>query len=433
MTLALCKLLAVCATFIILLRFRVPLWLTIGAGCMETALFSNLHPYSWPSILAGVLGNADFLFLCLMIFLIMFLSRLQDATGQSKKLVTGLERHLGSKRIGLVLFPALVGLLPMPGGALFSCPMVRTAAEGTGISERRKALINYWFRHIWELAWPLYPGYALICSLLQIPLTLYWRYTFPLVFMSLGLGCFFYLRNIENSVELHTASDASQKQETDESLFAALLNALPVVVTLVGAGVFGLVFDRLFPNLPGQAAFSVALTLGTGTALWQGRRDLSEPLHATAFNRGMARMMLLLLALFVFKDVVRAAGIVDAFNHIGVTVPLVALTFIAVPLLCGVLAGVMVGYVGMCFPILLGVLHTTPGLSPYTAPLIVLATVAGNCGQLLSPVHVCLVVTGEYFSISLPAMLRRLALPTALFLIGGTLWSFCLYFFNAHF
>jgi hypothetical protein len=147
----------------------------------------------------------------------------------------------------------------------------------------------------------------------------------------------------------------------------------------------------------------------------------------------MARMMLLLLALFVFKDTIRVAGVVDAFSHIGANALVIVSAFVILPMLSGILTGVMVGFVGMCFPILIGILQATPALQAYMAPLIVLATVAGNCGQLLSPVHVCLVVTGEYFGTNLADMWQRLIAPVGVFLLAGSLWTLCLYVLDARF
>ncbi|MDR3319759.1 MAG: DUF401 family protein [Desulfovibrio sp.] len=437
---ALFRLLALCATLLILLRLHLPLWLTICGGCVEVATFSGISPASWPSIIFGVLTNANFLLLCLMVFLTMLLSSVQDATGQSKKLVTGLEKHLRRPRIRLVLFPALVGLLPMPGGALFSCPMIRAAADGMEISENRKAIINYWFRHIWETAWPLYPGYALICALMQIPLTLFWRYTFPLVFLAFGVGWFFYLRDLDTSKTASWSEEPAPETEDkagsdpgESSLWNVLLNALPIVITLAGAAVFGLLFDLFFPKLPGQTAFSVSLALAVLTALRQGRDATLVKLCKLAFNKSAARMLLLLFALFVFKDTIRIAGIVDAFSHIEANYLVIVLTFIVVPLLSGILTGIMVGFVGMCFPILIGILHATPALQEHALPLVILATIAGNCGQMLSPVHVCLVVTMEYFGTSLTGMYRRLATPVSLMMLGGSLWVLCLQLSGARF
>ncbi len=67
----------------------------------------------------------------------------------------------------------------MPGGAIFSAPMIQEAASGLDVSGRDKVVINYWFRHVWELTWPLYPGMILAASLCGMSIFEYIGYTFP--------------------------------------------------------------------------------------------------------------------------------------------------------------------------------------------------------------------------------------------------------------
>lgn len=443
--LAMGKLALIFAVLILLLRRRVSLWLTIFAGCLVAALLSGISPAVWPSLLLGVLRQPGFLILCLMIFLILLLSGVQEATGQSHKLVEGLERYIHSPRIRLVLFPALIGLLPMPGGALFSCPMIRDAARKMNLSGEKKTLINYWFRHIWELAWPLYPGYALTCSLLNIPITTLWKYSFPMVFVAFTGGWFFLLRDLDRNLEPgksveRTPEESGPEGETspeamahqgrkadpdapggDESLFAVLLHALPIAVTLGGAAVFGLLFDIFLPEVPGQIVFSLSLALAIATALYQGRGTRTRPLRDIAFSRNTGRIMLLLFVIYLFKDTIAEGGIVASLSQLGDSTPMVLLTFLIVPFISGLLTGILVGLVGLAFPILLGVLAHSH-LQEYTAALVVLGLVAGNCGQMLSPLHVCLVVTCEFFTTSLPVILRSLLLPTLCSFIGGVIW-----------
>ena len=124
------------------------------------------------------------------------LSGVQGASGQGRRLVLSLERIIRWPRVPLIIFPAMVGLLLMPGGALFSCPMLEEADQGLNIEPGRKVLINYWFRHIWEVSWPLYPGYVLVSSLLGLDLPTLLRYTFPIVVMAVVIGWFFLMRDI---------------------------------------------------------------------------------------------------------------------------------------------------------------------------------------------------------------------------------------------
>ena len=51
----------------------------------------------------------------------------------------GLLRNAG---LNLVVFPALIGLLPMPGGAIFSAPMVKNIGQRHALSGDRLSFIN---------------------------------------------------------------------------------------------------------------------------------------------------------------------------------------------------------------------------------------------------------------------------------------------------
>ena len=427
--LALGKLALIFSLILLLLRFKIALRAAILAGSLMVALLAGLSPAEWPGILFNSLTDKYFAILLLMVFLILLLSGVQEATGQSRKMVREVAFYLHSPRLRLVLFPALVGLLPMPGGALFSCPMVKATAQGMkNVTNERKSLINYWFRHIWELAWPLYPGYVLVCTLLNIPLTKLWLYTFPLVIFAFAIGWFFFLRNLSPAMteqENPPPAEAAEKK----SLGAVLLHGLPIAVVLIGAVVFGIVFDRLFPQLPGPVAFCASLTAAIAVALYQGREERTKSLPAIAFTPHVGRIFLLLAAIYVFKDTVAASGLIASMSKLGDSGVLLVLTFILLPFVSGVVTGLCVGFVGLSFPLLIGIALHSP-LEEYIMPLIVLAMIAGNCGQLFTPMHVCLVVTAEFFTTTLPKLLRSLILPVTALGLMGALWALLLFIFT---
>ena len=451
--LAVGKLVCVLAVLLVLLRLHVSLWLTILAATLVVALSSGIYPMQWPAFLVNTATQPDFILLCVMIFLIMLLSAVQDASGQSARLVDGLKQYLTKPRIRLVIFPALVGLLPMPGGALFSCPMIEAAAKDMAVTDSQKALINYWFRHIWEVAWPLYPGYALVSALLGIPMTVLWQYTFPLVFLSFGAGWFCYMRSLSRSLlldgqcrdsageagsvlatgasGLSTQGESGRIPQNRESLGKVLLNALPIGVTLIGAGIFAILFDIFFPALPGQLAFTFSLLCAVAIALFQGRGHMSKSFGQLLLSHSAGKILLLLLAVFLFKECVRLSGIVEDISHVGDSSLLLVLAFVIVPLISGLLTGIMVAFVGLSFPLLLGLLEHSP-MKEYLLPLTVLGIVAGNSGQMISPLHVCLVVTCEFFKTRLISLWRSLLLPFSIILIGGMVWALILALMGAH-
>jgi len=69
------------------------------------------------------------------------------------------------------------------------------------------------------------------------------------------------------------------------------------------------------------------------------------------------------------------------------------LIFFLIPFIVGILTGVTSASIGISFPILVGML-------PYVNPLkyILLAFLSGYLGVMVSPMHLCLVLTREYFN-----------------------------------
>jgi hypothetical protein len=87
--------------------------------------------------------------------------------------------------------------------------------------------------------------------------------------------------------------------------------------------------------------------------------------------------------------------------------------------------GSTVGYVGASFPLALSLLGPSPSFGRLAATT-VLAFGFGFMGELLSPVHICLVVTAEYFHVRLLRSLSSLIAPVLVVLAGVILWQFAL-------
>ena len=85
----------------------------------------------------------------------------------------GLKARFSGKTL-LVSVTALIGFIPMPGGALFSAPLVEACDTEHRLSNDTKTRINYWFRHMWEYWFPLYAG---VIMALQITGLEIWQMT----------------------------------------------------------------------------------------------------------------------------------------------------------------------------------------------------------------------------------------------------------------
>jgi hypothetical protein len=104
----------------------------------------------------------------------------------------------------------------------------------------------------------------------------------------------------------------------------------------------------------------------------------------------------------LFKETMEASGAVKNLSNLFIQhgVPVVPV-FCVLPFTAGMLTGHTVGFVGSTFPLLVTV---TGKASP---PLITLAFAAGFIGVLLSPVHLCLILTREYFAAELSGIYRK--------------------------
>lgn len=164
----------VLAAFILMLagmRCKIGLALSIFLGGVFMGLVFDMGPVAVGSNSMLALTREKFLLLITIVGLIMILSDALERSGQSRRLMDSLSGYLTSPLLRLIFFPALIGLLPMPGGAIFSAPMVKTMGEEMNMRDEDQAVINYWFRHVWEMAWPLYPGIMLTVGLANIPIS----------------------------------------------------------------------------------------------------------------------------------------------------------------------------------------------------------------------------------------------------------------------
>jgi hypothetical protein len=92
-----------------------------------------------------------------------------------------------------------------------------------------------------------------------------------------------------------------------------------------------------------------------------------------------------------------------------------------IPFVSALATGLAVGYIGASFPIVLSLLGAEPSYGSLLAAM-VLAQGFGMTGLMLSPVHVCLLVSNEYFETGLTPTLTKLIKPSVLVLIGTVLF-----------
>ncbi len=403
------------------IRNKLGLAFSILAGGLVMGLLFGLSVSELFITSSMALVQEKFLFLVAIVGLILVLSDALEKSGQSTRLMDALSGYLVQPRLRLIFFPALIGLLPMPGGAVFSAPMIKAVSSDMALDNETKVVINYWFRHVWEMAWPLYPGIILTVALADIPVTAFISRSWPGVVAMFGIGWFFFLR-----AGVLNPGSLSDKPATARASYGEVIKeGLPLGIAIVGAVGLETLISATSPQISFEWGVIIALAGAIFCIMIQNRLGLKF-LFSVLKKKSLWLMLMVIGAIFIFKDVMQDAGIVEAMaTGAGGGAALFAAA-VFLPFLVGVVAGINVAFVGATFPLLIGLLNSL-GMEAQLIPYLVLASFAGFSGVMVSPIHICFVLTCNYFETDLIRTWRRLIAPSVCFsLTGAVLFWFLL-------
>ena len=361
--------------------------------------------------------------LSLIILLLLFFNEALNKTGRMGRTIAALKSWLKSRHLVLAGLPALVGLLPMPAGALFSAPFVDAVDQGREIEPQRKAAVNYWFRHIWEYWWPLYPGVILAMQYSGLPALKFFLIQVPFTFAAILGGRFFILRKIKRSNDDHVRDGRLDG--------AAVLSALGPIMLLVAVSLVG---SALAPRvgLGSTLANLVAMVVGLVAALAAVFTGHASALGSTLRMLKRADTWLMIVLVVGIQSFAAAlscpldaagstliTGMRDELMRTGI--PLIAVIML-IPFISGMVTGVAFGFVGASFPIVFALLGPDPS-DAVAAATTAFAYTFGYMGMMLSPMHACFVVTAEYFKTSIFEIYRYIIGPALVILLTSILLS----------
>ncbi len=351
----------------------------------------GLRPKDFLISLRNVITSINILKILGIIILIMSLAVILKESGSLDKLILSATSLIKFPRILLILFPAIIGLLPMPGGAMFSAPIVEKTASKYGISKEKQMIVNYWFRHIMEFSWPLYVSIIMESALLDVRIGRVISYQIIFTAAALILGMIFILMPIKidkPSLEIENKTIRSGK-----ALYLFLESLWPIIAVITLTLAFK---TDLFWTLLAVSIFAILYY----------KRPISDILRGFKLDT-----ILLIIAIFLFKDILEKSG---ALQHLPIelktlNLPIYFILFL-IPFLVGLLTGATQASVGISFPILMPIITNYHSLIPTAA----FVCVSGIIGVLFSPAHFCLNLTKEYFNVSLTRVYEYLWKPLGL-------------------
>jgi integral membrane protein (TIGR00529 family) len=385
------------------------------AGSAVMGLVFAMSPLTILVAAGGALIHPKTLGLSIIVSLILVLSHSLERSGQMARLLEGFKGLIRRPQINMVVFPALIGLLPMPGGAIFSAPMVRTLGDRHHLNAAQLSYINYWFRHIWEYWWPLYPGILLTTTLAGLDL---WRLIFctlPLTFVAFTTG-YWPLRGVFNG---------GSTEDRRKPLWPFLKELGPIAFVIA----FGLALGETITWIGPTATVSIAKELGLMVALisaiawvWRRNRMPAEDCRAILVQPAVVKMIYMVAGILVFKGILDSSGAVERLSRemLASGIPLMPIAML-LPFLVGGVAGITIAFVGATFPILISLIHAL-GQPELMLPYMMLSLVCGFSGVLLSPLHLCLLLSNEFFHTPFMPVYRLMRVPMVALVAAGAVY-----------
>ncbi len=380
----------VVALLLVLIRLKWDLGLVLFINTVLTAVLFGMRPGPFGRALLAGGTSWETLQLAGIVILVLYLGEFLQSSGAFRVMVDSLKNLIRDERLILAVPSAFIGLLPMMAGAMMGAPIVDEAGRRWNLTPAWKTFFNYWFRHIWEYWWPLYLNIILAAAIFRVPLWKVSLYQAPFTLVAVAAGMFVMLKNIprlpRESANGGTWRDAAR----------VVGSIWPIVLTIV------LIF---------ALRMNMLLALAVASVLTQVTTRMSWPARWAVVVRGVSpKIVWLIVALMIFKQVLEASGALDAVVRVIPPHGLSAfLLLFAAPFLVALLTGVNQAFVAISFPLLVPIVGTgTPDMV-----LMTFAYVSGFCGILLSPAHLCLALTADYFKAEMRDVYRILVGPVA--------------------
>jgi len=374
---------------ILLVLSQKNLGIAMFTGAIVLGIF--FAPESLPSKIWESITDPRTIFLAGVVSLIPIIGGILNETGQMDRLINNMQV---GRKLFLMLSPALIGLLPMPGGALLSAPLIDKA--GADIPYEKKAGINIWFRHVLYLIYPL--SADLIVSTAAAGIKLYQPIPILslILLFSLVLGYFFFL------------GGKLEKMNYEKKF--SLRELLPPLTVLLAAPIIDLVLKEISILPIGEIATFIAVLISLMFAILIGKLNLMR-LYRIVIGAKPWDFAFMMVGIMVFLGVFKGLGVFDLFMNVFITPDML----FGIAFLLGFVTGRIVTPAGIIFPIYL------MKFGQVSLPVFALIYFGIFLGYVITPVHPCVSLTLASFKVDLKSYLKIMIRPVCIAMFASLL------------
>ena len=380
--------------------------LLIGTGV--AGLFAGIGLQGFLSAIVQGVFSPMTLELVVAVVLVSGLGKLMQESGDLQLMVDSLVAMFPNPKILSMILPALIGTLNVPGGAIMSAPMVEENGRRLGLDATTKSAVNVFSRHIGYYIYPLYTSTIILSQLLDVEKLVLIRHNVITMLVGIAVAYYLFFRGVGRSeIVREDPNNTGQNLKNFFRGFSPILVALSLV----------LLFDLPF-YLSAAIGLVVALTRGLPA---DDRFGMFTARIGKLFSRWMNyKLALTIVGLMMFKAVIEASGVVSGLAEtlmaLGIPLPMMVLVL---GLLTSYLTGAHMAASGI-LAALFAPLFPKMFIEAYASLLFTAITL----GYLVSPIHLCLLLTNQHFGAKYGPVLRKLLLPIVAMLMTAVVQLF---------
>lgn len=399
--------LAAMILIVVLLRMKMPIGISIVCGGLLIWAFESFELIALWDAFVQTLQQWRTWELIFCLYFVMCLEIELRKSNTLKGIVKTMRDVFSSNKVTLAVMPAFLGLLPSVGGARFSSPIVREASAGIEVNEDEQSAINIWFRHIFEFSNPLVPGMILACVISGVPVGSLIVHMGWLTIVCFILGWIILVRPLK-IVDKELATNTSGERHIDwKSVFLGL------------GPVFMVMFLVIVCNLSAAIATGAVIVGFIPLFYLLGRPVPIKDIFIESLDR---RLFLNVFLILYFIQILTVTGtlqdIVDGVQAANLSQPVL---FAVLSFIFGLITGMSQGYIAMVMPLV-------ALMSPGNVVLAGIVMAFGVAGQMITPTHVCILVTVDYFKSDLWRTIWKCALVSLAMVVIFTAWTYLRYY-----
>lgn len=356
---------------IILALIKFEISLAVLTGALFLALSTS------PESISKTLTDLFTWKLVAIVILAFSIGHAMEVVGMLEKITESVYSLTG--KLSLAVIPMLIGLLPMPGGALVSAIMIKEFVNKFKIKAEKAVFINYWFRHVWVTFWPLYPNVVIAMGILSTDYSEIASSTYPILLAMIISGLLIFRTGIWDRPE--------------KPNLKGLAYMYPVALI------------AMFTAVTGELLFALLISFFSIIALNRAYSKVFEILRKTVDFK----IILLVIGVMIYKNAIQLSNASGAFYSEVLSISNPSVASFSLAFLIGFATGIELSYTSVALPLLTSFTGTGDVVNSH----LMVVFLGGILGVMLSPMHLCLVLTAQYFRANLYRVYRYL-IPSAL-------------------